>query len=50
MAEASPEGYRELGRAHLLAPPEPWALMAFSNGRLLARDMHRLVCVDLTAG
>ena len=50
MAEATPDGYHQLGRAKLLAPPEPWAPMAFSNGKLIARDMHRMVCLDVTAG
>ncbi len=50
MAEATPDGYKQLGRAKLLAPPEPWAPMAFSNGMLIARDMHKMVCLDLTGG
>ncbi len=50
MAEATPEGYKELGNASLFSPPEPWAPMSFKDGKLIARDMHKLVCVDLTVG
>jgi outer membrane protein assembly factor BamB len=50
MAEASPQAYKQLGRAPLLAPPEPWAPLALSNGKLIARDMHKLYCLDVTVG
>ena len=50
MAEATPEGYKELGNASLFSPPEPWAPMSFKDGKLIARDMHKLVCLDLTVG
>ncbi len=50
MAEATPEGYRELGRAPVLSGKECWAPMAFSNGKLVARDMQKMVCLDLTVG
>ena len=50
MAEATPDAYKQLGKASLLAPPEPWAPMAFKEGKLIARDMHRLVCLDVTVG
>jgi outer membrane protein assembly factor BamB len=49
MAEASPDGYKQLGRAHMLAPPEPWAPLVFSNGKLIVRDMHKMYCLDATA-
>jgi outer membrane protein assembly factor BamB len=49
MAEASPEGYKQLGRAKLLAPPEPWGPIVISNGKLFARDMHKMYCLDLTS-
>ena len=50
MAEASPEGYKQLGKSSLLAPPEPWAPMAFKDGKLIARDMHKIICLDMTVG
>jgi outer membrane protein assembly factor BamB len=49
MAEATPDGYKQLGKAKLLAPPEPFAPMAFKDGKLLVRDMHKLYCLDVTA-
>ena len=49
MAEASPDGYKQLGRAPLLARPEPWAPLAFKDGKLVIRDMHRIICLDVTA-
>ena len=49
MAEASPAGYKELGRAQFLAPPEPWAPPAFKDGKLVIRDMHKIFCLDVTA-
>ncbi len=49
MAEASPDGYKELGRAKVLNGPEPWGPPAIAGGRLLVRDMTSMVCLDLTA-
>ena len=49
MAEASPAGYRELGRAQILAPPQTWGPPAFKDGKLVIRDMHKIYCVDVTA-
>ena len=50
MAEATPDDYKELGRAHLLSGPEPWAPLALKDGKLIARDMHKMFCLDLTVG
>ena len=50
MAEASPDSYNQLGRAKLLARPEPWAPLAFSNGKLIVRDMHKMYCLDVSSG
>jgi outer membrane protein assembly factor BamB len=49
MAAASPDAYKELGRAQLLSPPEPWAPLAFKDGKLVVRDMHKICCLDVTA-
>ena len=48
MAEATPDGYKQLGKAPLLAGPEPFGPMAFKDGKLIARDMHKMVCLDVT--
>jgi outer membrane protein assembly factor BamB len=47
VAEASVEGFRPLASAKILEGPDAWAPMALVEGRLLARDTRRLVCVDL---
>jgi len=46
LAEASPKAYRESARATVLsAQTRPYAALA--DGRLYARDISRLVCLDL---
>jgi outer membrane protein assembly factor BamB len=45
--EATTEGYRPLGSARILDGPDAWAPLALAEGRLLARDSRRMVCVDL---
>ena len=48
MAEASTDGYNQLGRAKVLAKAhETWGPLTIIAGRLLLRDMNRLVCIDL---
>jgi hypothetical protein len=49
MAEASPAGYKELGRVPMLTQPEPWAPLAYKDGKLVVRDMHKMFCLDVTA-
>jgi outer membrane protein assembly factor BamB len=47
MAAASPEGFKELGRARVLGA-ESRAYPAIAGGMLYARGKDRLVCVELT--
>jgi len=49
LAEASPAAYRELARARVLQGHESWAPMALVAGRLLVRDLTRMVCLDVSA-
>jgi len=51
MAEASPNGYKELGRARFLSGrgSAVWAPLAYSGGKLVVRDQYTLACVDLWA-
>ena len=49
MIEASTEKYIQLGQAKILDGHDAWGPLALVNGRLLARDSRRLVCVDLRA-
>jgi len=44
--DASPDGYKERARASILNKPTR-AVPALADGRLLARDGSRLVCVNL---
>jgi len=48
LAEASPAGFVPLDQARVLEGPESWAPMAFAAGRLIARDLKRMVCLDVT--
>ena len=47
--EASSKGYKQLAQAKVLDGFDAWGPLAIVNGRLLARDSHRMVCVDLRA-
>jgi len=47
MAEASPKGYRQLGRAQVLDGHDAWGPMAMAGPRLLVRDVTRMVCLDV---
>ena len=48
LVEASPAGYNQLEQAKVLDGPDAWAPMAFASGRLIIRDMNRMVCLDIT--
>jgi hypothetical protein len=47
LLDASPEAYRELARISVLGK-ECRAPLALANGRLYARDNHKLICWKLT--
>jgi outer membrane protein assembly factor BamB len=48
MAEASPDAWRPLASAQVLVDGhETWAPIAVAGGRMLVRDLHRLVCLDV---
>lgn len=49
LIQPSPEGYKELGKATFFdsKKSQAWAPMAFSQGKLLVRDMEKMVCVNL---
>ncbi len=49
LIEPSPEGYKELGKASFFdsAKSQARSPMAFSNGKLLIRNLEKMVCVDL---
>lgn len=45
--KASTKEYIQLGQAKVLEGVDAWGPLAIANGRLLARDSRRLVCIDL---
>lgn len=47
LAEASPAGYRALAQARVIEGHDCWAPMALTHGRLLARDLTKMVCLDV---
>jgi outer membrane protein assembly factor BamB len=47
--EASPEQYTPLARAQVLKGRESWGPLALAGGRLIARDLTRLVCLDVAS-
>jgi len=47
LAEATPSGYRPLAQARILEGHDCWAPMALAHGRLLARDLTKMVCLDV---
>ena len=47
LIEATPEKYRRLAEARVLNGRESWGPMALADGRLYARDLTRLVCLDV---
>jgi len=47
LVEASPNGYKQLAEAPVLTGHDSWAPLAIAGGRLLARDLTRMVCLDI---
>ena len=49
LAETGPDGFKVLAEADVLNGHDAWGPMAVVNGRLLLRDLHKLVCLDVRA-
>jgi outer membrane protein assembly factor BamB len=49
LIEPNPTGYKEIGKASFFnsQKSQAWAPLAFSNGKLIVRDMEKMVCVEL---
>ena len=47
LARATPSGYQPLARARVLSGHESWGPMALAGGRLIVRDLTRMVCLDV---
>ncbi|MBU6402018.1 MAG: PQQ-binding-like beta-propeller repeat protein [Verrucomicrobia bacterium] len=49
LLEASPRGFHLEAQAQILTGHESWAPLALADGRLLARDSTRMVCLEVAA-
>jgi outer membrane protein assembly factor BamB len=47
LIEANTTGYNELASAQVLAGQEVWGPMALSDGKLVLRDLSKMVCVNV---
>jgi len=47
LAEGTPSGYVQLAQSQVLEGPESWGAMAIASGRLIVRDLKRMVCLDI---
>ncbi|MCX6345335.1 MAG: PQQ-like beta-propeller repeat protein [Armatimonadetes bacterium] len=47
LAAANPSGYKQLAQAKILNGADSWGPMAIAGGRLIARNLTRMVCVDI---
>jgi len=45
--EASAEGYKEIAKAQVLGGHDVWAPMALSSGKLVMRDLVRMVAIEV---
>lgn len=47
LMEAVPDGFKLLSQAEVLKGHDAWAPLALAGGRLLARDLTRMVCLEV---
>jgi len=47
LVEANTKEYRELASAQILSGEDVWGPLALSNGKLIIRDMHQMVCLEV---
>lgn len=47
LIEATPEKYALLAQAQVLKGRESWGPLALAGGRLIVRDLTRMVCVEV---
>ena len=47
LAEASAAAYKPLAKVKVVDGHETWAPLAIAGGRLIVRDLNRMVCIDL---
>jgi outer membrane protein assembly factor BamB len=49
LVEATPTDYKQLAQSKVLDGHDSWGPMALAGGRLILRDMTRMVCLDVRA-
>ena len=47
LLKATPAGYTQLAQAKVLQGPDSWGPMAVASGRLILRDLKRMICLDI---
>jgi outer membrane protein assembly factor BamB len=47
LIEANTTGYKELDKAQVLSGEDVWGPMALSDGKLVLRDLAKMVCLDV---
>lgn len=47
LLEANTTGYKELAKAQVLSGEDVWGPMALSDGKLVLRDLTKMVCLDV---
>jgi outer membrane protein assembly factor BamB len=47
LIEANTTAYKELASAQVLAGPDVWGPMALSDGKLVLRDLTKMICLDV---
>ena len=50
LLEANTEEYRELDSAQVLSGHDVWAPLALSDGKLVIRDLTKMLCLDVAKG
>jgi len=48
LVQASPTGYLPLAQAKVLDGRESWGPMAVASNRMIVRDTHRMICLDIS--
>jgi outer membrane protein assembly factor BamB len=48
LALANEKGFTRLAKAKVLPGPEAWGPMALAGGRLIVRDLRKMVCLDVS--
>jgi hypothetical protein len=47
LIEANTTGYKELASAQVLSGPDVWSPMALSDGKLIVRDLTKMIALDV---